>query len=254
MGNPLQRFLRRLRGRSKATPAPPAAQAPSAPVTRITREDWRVQAQEGEFAFHAADQWRRTDDFMAQTVALFDHFGFHRDGYAGKVVIDLGAGSKLRTLYFREAELIAIEPLADRFMADVDFCDLDQAAAVYSLPAEDRIDACVGRADLLVSINVLDHCFDFATILGNVRAYLKDDGLAFLSFDMHEEADEMHPLELTEEVCSRLFAEAGLAIEKQSRGFGDVLGDIQTYGHGPYCLNYWLRKAPSGAESASPTA
>ena len=100
-----------------------------------------------------------------------------------------------------------------------------------------------GRADLLVSMNVLDHCFDFPEILDNVREYLKVDGLAFLSFDKHEEADEMHPLELTEEICERLFVDRGLRIERQSAGFGGVLGEHQTYGHGPYCLNYWLRRA-----------
>ncbi|MEM1450507.1 MAG: hypothetical protein AAGI22_15420 [Planctomycetota bacterium] len=214
------------------------------PVTEIDRDAWKKDAQEGEFDFHLKDRWRGTDDFMAQSVALFDHFGLDRQGYRGKVVIDLGAGSKLRSKAFEGAELIVIEPLASRFMAEVEHCDLGEAAEVHSVPAEDLVESCVGRADLLVSINVLDHCFDFATIVGNVRQYLNEDGVAFLSFDKHEEADEMHPLELTEEICSRIFAEQGLAIERATQGCGDALRGAQTYGHGPYTLNYWLRRAP----------
>lgn len=240
MSKPTKRILRWFRsvkGKAKSEVGPDRA-----PVTKIGRSQWHVQAQPGEFEFHLTNNWRRTDDFMAQSVKMFDHFGFDRDAYRRKVVIDLGAGSKLRTRYFRGAELIAIEPLAARFQAEIDFCDLGDASEVYSTPAEDRIESCVGRADLLVSMNVLDHCFDFPKILENVRDYLKDDGLAFLSFDKHEEADEMHPLELTEEICERLFHECGLRITKRSQGFGNLLGELQTYGHGPYCLNYWLVK------------
>jgi hypothetical protein len=42
---------------------------------------------------------------------------------------------------------------------------------------------------------------------------------------------------------ARIFAQAGFSIEKVTTGLGDVLGGPQTYGHGPYALNYWLRPA-----------
>ncbi len=157
-------------------------------------------------------------------------------------MVDVGAGSKLRTRYFEGAELVAIEPLADRFLRELPWCDLREAAEIYAVPAEDRVEACVGRADLVVSMNVLDHCFDFEAVVRNIRGYLKRDGVAFLSFDRHEKSDPMHPLELTEQICERTFAAQGLLLEKFSRGFGGVL-PTETYGHGRYCLNYWLRRA-----------
>jgi hypothetical protein len=77
----------------------------------------------------------------------------------------------------------------------------------------------------------------------NIRQYLKPDGLAFLTFDMHDKADHMHPLSLTEKTCAPLFAKAKLKVEKVSNGVGEALGGVQTYGHGPFTLNYWLRRA-----------
>jgi 2-polyprenyl-3-methyl-5-hydroxy-6-metoxy-1,4-benzoquinol methylase len=209
--------------------------------TTTSRSEWEREAQEGEFRFHKRDRWRQTDAFMAQTDRLFRHFGFAPADYAGKTVVDVGAGSMLRTKFFTDARLIVVEPLADRFLAEIKTSDLRDAAAVYSRPAEQLIESLVGTADLVISINVLDHCFDFPQIVKNIREYLKPDGVAFLSFDMHAEADEMHPLSLTEATCSPIFADAGLTIEKVTTGVGEALGGPQTYGHGPFTLNYWLR-------------
>jgi SAM-dependent methyltransferase len=220
------------------------------PRTRVSRETWGDRAQEAEFRFHKQDTWRHTDDFMIQTDRLFRHFGFGPDDYAGRTVVDLGAGSKLRTKFFRDARLVVIEPLADRFLAEIERSDLRDAAEVHSRPAEQLVDGLVGAADLVVSINVLDHCFDFPQIVSNIQRYLKPDGLAFLSFDMHAEADDMHPLSLTKKTCAPIFAEAGFAVEKVTTGMGDALGGSQTYGHGPYTLNYWLRPAAKLAEKA----
>ena len=180
---------------------------------------------------------------MAQTDRLFRYFGFQPDDYAGKTVVDVGAGSMLRTKFFRDARLVVVEPLADRFLAEIKTTDLRDADEVHSRPAEQLVESLVGTADLVMSINVLDHCYDFEKIARNIGLYVKPDGVAFLSFDMHAEADEMHPLSLTEETCTPLFANAGLSIEKLTTGVGDSLGGPQTYGHGPYTLNYWLRPA-----------
>jgi 2-polyprenyl-3-methyl-5-hydroxy-6-metoxy-1,4-benzoquinol methylase len=211
--------------------------------TSESKEKWATLAQEGEFRFHKNDTWRKTADFMQQTDRLLRHFGFTPEQYAGKTVVDVGAGSMLRTKFFTGAHLVVVEPLADRFVAEIPATDLKDAAELYSTPAEQLIDGLVGRADLVISINVLDHCFDFAQIAENIRRYLAPGGLAFLTFDMHDKADDMHPLSLTEKTCAPLFAKAGLRIEKVTTGVGDALGGPQTYGHGPFTLNYWLRSA-----------
>jgi len=211
-------------------------------LSRIKYDKNRRQrsAQEEELTFHQNNAWRASSRFMAQTKSLFAYFGFSSDDYEEKTIIDLGAGSKLRTKYFTAAKIIAIEPLAERFMKTIQWCDLSDAEKVFSSPAEDRINECVNIADLVISINVLDHCYDFERIIDNIAAYLNTGALAFLSFDKHKEADDKHPLILTETICETVFAQKGLIVEKSSKGAGKLL---RTYGHGDYCLNYWLRKA-----------
>jgi hypothetical protein len=211
-----------------------------APITKFKKEKWEQTAQDGEFRFHLKNKWRPSSAFMDQTSKLFSHFGFSPDDYKEKVIIDLGGGSKLRTKYFIDARIFVIEPLADRFLREIDWCDLAEAERIYSTSAEEHIEACDNMADLVISINVLDHCYNFEAIIKNIVAYLKKDGLAFVSFDKHDGADKMHPLRLTEEICERLFSKNGLTVENHSKGAGEVL---KTYGHGNYCLNYWLRKA-----------
>jgi SAM-dependent methyltransferase len=192
-------------------------------------------AQDLEFEYHAADLWRRSDNFELETSALLQGFGLNREGYAGRTIIDLGAGSRMRTKYFTGARLIAIEPLANRYMREIAWCDLGDCEEVYTQPAETYLPECAGRADLLLSINVLDHCFDFAAIVRNIAAYLKPDGLAVLSFDIHETADPMHPLTLTQEQCVQAFEAHGLRIGQVHTG--------PPYGRADYRMDYHLWRA-----------
>jgi 2-polyprenyl-3-methyl-5-hydroxy-6-metoxy-1,4-benzoquinol methylase len=217
------------------------------PRIKQDKSKWQQIAQAGEFRFHKRDTWRQSPNFMSQTRRLFRHFGFRPEEFVGKTIIDLGAGSKLRTKYFTGAKIIAIEPLAERFINEIYWCDLLDAEKVYSTPAEERIEECVNTADLVISMNVLDHCYDFEHIIENIVAYLKNGALAFLSFDNHYDSDKMHPLRLTETICGSVFTQKGLIIEHHSKGAGEIL---QTYGHGDYCHNYWLRKAQIGSETS----
>lgn len=200
---------------------------------------WKTKSQKGELAFHKTNKWRQSNAFMEQTVELLGYFGFTQDQYINKVIIDLGAGSRLRTKFFKSAKLVAIEPLADDFLRDITWSDLSDADVVYSLPAEELVESCVGKADLVLSLNVLDHCYNFEKIIQNIAMYLKDTGIAFLSFDKHETIDSMHPLYLDEKICEKIFNNSGLKVDKYSMGAGNIL---VTYGHGEYCMNYTLSK------------
>jgi len=221
---------------------------PALAKTKHEKVLWERESQDGEFRFHLKNKWRQSEKFMGQTIKLFDFFGFAQNQYEGKTIIDLGAGSKLRSKYFAGANIIVIEPLADRFLKEIKWCDLAEAKQVYSIPAEERVAECVNKADLVISINVLDHCYNFDQIIENISAYLNDNGLAFLSFDKHEETDEMHPLRLNESICEEIFLEKGLIVEAVSKGAGKI---IKTYGHGDYCLNYRLKKAQQSASADS---
>ncbi len=216
-----------------------------ASITKTSKEKWEKVAHKGEFEFHKTNQWRNTDDFMVNTTNLFESFGFNKQSFAQKRIIDLGAGSKLRTKYFEGAELIVIEPMAEKCIAEIAWCDLNDASKVYSNPAEERITDLVGTADAVLSINVLDHCFDFEAIIANIHAYLKPGGLAFLTFDEHLYTDPMHPLILTEQICDKIFTGVGFEIQQKTHGFKTPFREtvnIDSYGHGRFCLNYWLIK------------
>lgn len=199
---------------------------------------WKHAAQKGELEFHAADRWRPSDAFHESNARLLTEFGFRPDDFDGRVLIDLGAGSKLRTRYFEGAKIVAIEPLADRFRQTIEWCDLDDAWKCFSQPAEEFIDELRESADFVISINVLDHCFDFDVIVKHIFGYLKPGGHAFLSFDSHRVTDHMHPLRLTEKICRSKFEGTGFTIERVSRGLGSA---GPTYGHGE-ALNFWLRR------------
>lgn len=213
--------------------------------SKASKDKWEQTAQKGEFDFHKSDNWRNSPAFLESTISLFDSFGFNRDQFKGKTVVDLGAGSKLRCKYFNDARWVVIEPMADKCIAEIPWCDLTDAAVVYSKPAEEFIPELENSVDLLFSINVLDHCYDFQKIVDNAHKYLKKDGIAFLSFDSHFVTDEMHPLILTDKICTKIFENIGFKIQKKNTGFFGKFKENRksdTYGHGSYCLNYWLTK------------
>ncbi|MQY15979.1 hypothetical protein SRB5_61710 [Streptomyces sp. RB5] len=213
--------------------------------TTINEETWSKVAQEGELAWHKKPNWRaREEEWQTRNNRFWTSKDFSPEGWQDKLIVDLGAGSRLRTLYFRGAKIAAIEPLGDKYIAEVEWQDLDKADELYSVPAEKDIPELHGRADLLVSINVLDHGYDFGAAIANVRNYLKPDGLAYLAFDRHDRPDDMHQLMIDDETARAIFDRCGLDIEKfeeQGRFHGAT---------GPKAVHYWLRPRPVEQETA----
>jgi hypothetical protein len=209
-----------------------------APQHQASTEAWAGSAQDQEFAFHEVNTWRRSERFTPDSARLWEYFGFRAEQFVGQVIVDVGAGSKLRTRYFEGARIMAVEPLADRYRT-LDFCDLQIAEACFPVPGEALVPELVGVADVVLSINALDHGYDFDAAIRNIAAYLKLGAPAFLSFDLHEKADAMHPLVLTEESCRATFAAAGLTVTRVMEGVGPF---GTNYGHGA-AVDFWLLKA-----------
>lgn len=215
------------------------------PITTIDKETWKKNSQAGEFAFHKRDTWRQSDDFIEQTKVFFTQMGYNANQFSDQVVVDLGAGSKMRGKYFQNNKLIAIEPMAEDCLREIPWSDLNDADKLYSQPAEDLIPELVNNVDFVFSINVLDHCYNFDEIVKNVFLYLKPGAEAFFSFDEHYITDKMHPLVLNDEICDKIFLKTGFSIKKMQKGFeGELYERLKrhNYGHGNYCLNYWLVK------------
>jgi len=198
---------------------------------------WVNLSQKKEFRFHKNDNWRRTEDFLKQNNFLFKYWGFNDYDYENKIVIDIGAGSKLRSKYFRKSNIIAIEPLADKFVKKIDFCDLREAYKIYSLPAENIIEELKGIADLIICINVLDHVDNYQKVLNAAFYYMKNDGKFLLSVDLHEAATIEHSVSLDEEKLESYFMQSNIRI------LGKIIGlpNIAFYGQGE-TVTYILMK------------
>jgi SAM-dependent methyltransferase len=205
---------------------------------------WRLVAQQGEYKFHRQDERRSEEDLMREVSLVFGRYGYAPDEFKGKVVVDIGAGSHLVTRYFQDAYLIAVEPLADKFMRTIPWCKLKLAKEVYARPAEDRLAEVVGRVDFAICSNVLDHCYDPQVVVNNMYAYLKPTGRACIAVDCHEYRDPMHQLLLNEESLTKMMLNAGFKIEKLVRGLGPIYpGGREDFGHGN-TLIFRLEKQP----------
>lgn len=210
-----------------------------------SEDKWLKEAQTFEFDFHKNNAFRQSSAFMEETQLLFSSFGFLPNQFDGKIVVDLGAGSRMRGKYFTSAHHYIIEPMAEKCMSEIPWCDFKDAVKVYSVPAEKFIVELQGKVDFLFSINVLDHCFNFEQIIKNIDGYLAPDGLAFLSFDSHFETSKGHPLILTDRSCRQVFKRAGLKVIKASKQFPKPYKDVYSktgYDNSSDCLNYWLVK------------
>ncbi|HUG63252.1 MAG TPA: methyltransferase domain-containing protein, partial [Methylomirabilota bacterium] len=179
---------------------------------------WAETAQLGEFTFHRSSKFRSNhESFTRGNNLFFEGLGYKPDQFVGKTVVDLGAGSKLRAKFFEGAHVVAVEPLANKFVAEIEWCDLKDAEELYSEPAEKLIAGLVGRVDFLFSINVLDHCFDFQSCIQNIREYLRPGGTCFLAFDCHSKTDDLHPIIVNERAATDIIFDAGFQIDKFHR-------------------------------------
>ncbi len=181
-------------------------------------ENWKNKGQPAEFNHHKSPQshnFRGKDEvFEKSNTELLKSFYCDRDDFIGKKIIDLGAGSRLRTKWFNESYIIAIEPLADKFKS-ISFCDLDDADEVYSEPAEKFLENLEEQVDAIICINVLDHCYDAEIIMENCYKYLKDGGKMLLSVDLNSKEDYKHPINFSVETLQKLVRKVGFNIERE---------------------------------------
>jgi SAM-dependent methyltransferase len=145
---------------------------------------WNL-AQAIEMDFHERNIWRRSKNFIIDTKLLLAGWGYTPLDYTEKQIVDLGAGSKLRSRFFQNAKIIVIEPLAEKFIKKVEYSDLKDAYRIYSFPAEKFIPELENKIDFIMCINVLDHAENPEKILRNSFSYLKNLGQMLLSVDLH---------------------------------------------------------------------
>ena len=193
---------------------------------------WKIIAQTGELRFHQRNRWRQTPAFMEQTAALFEWWGYGPDEFSGRRVVDIGAGSRLRSRYFEGAKITAIEPLAQRFIRTIDWCDLEEADETLGIPAEEHISHLDGQAAFVLCINVLDHVFEPSRLVTNAFAYLEPGGEFLLALDLHREgeAGHMHPVHVDRGGVAAMLSAAGFEVGREYDGLGPI--GRESFGHG----------------------
>ena len=216
--------------------------------TGFRRFLWSAIAQKGELKFHKQDQRASDEALMREAGLVYARYGYGPDDFNGKVIIDIGAGSHLMTRYFKGSHIIALDPLADKYLAEVKWCKLKEAKEVYSVPAEELVQKAVGRVDFALCSNVLDHCFDPQAVVNNMYAYVKPGGTACIATDCHDHRDPMHQLLLNEETVTQMVLKAGFKIEKLIKGLGPIYeGGRQDFGHGNTLIFRMIKEPAKGA-------
>jgi len=205
--------------------------------THLENFFWIIFSQNKEYFGHKKDKWRKTSQFIKDNNKLFKYWGFCSDDYINKTIIDVGAGSKLRTKFFKQAKIIAIEPLANRFIKNITWCDLTDSEKVYSTPAEFYISDLKEKGDLIFCINVLDHVKDYKQVLESTIPYLNEQGIYVLSVDLHEAKTIEHPISINEEELEKLFECLGVNIFKKVK----MLPDHPFFGQGE-AVTYFLKR------------
>jgi SAM-dependent methyltransferase len=166
---------------------------------------WKIISQTTELKFHKKSKYRNTDNFTIESNNMFKKYGFNEHDYKNKNILDAGCGSKLRTLFFKDANLYVSEPLAEKFIKSIKWCDLKLAKKVYNTMSEEYIPELENNIDLIVCINVLDHCYNSGIVLNNFKRYLKNHGKLLLSVDVSDKFHYQHPSNLSLEYLENWF-------------------------------------------------
>jgi SAM-dependent methyltransferase len=176
---------------------------------------------------------------------MMERLGFNRDSFADQTVIDVGHGPTGRLNWLNVGTLIGIDPLTNSYRT-IGGSRIEAYDRLFVAEAEKRIHELEGVADAVVSINCLDHGYDFCAAILSIRSYLKPAGMFFLSMgvDIPFPADDGHPLRLTNVFVTDFLNTVGLQVYRIDRGRCYPCADgtwDDTYSGGP-AYHWWCRR------------
>lgn len=181
---------------------------------------WKFKSQKGELQFHRRNTWRQMpeDSWKAQNREIFESIlGALPDN--GEIrYIDVGAGSRLRLSFLEASEVVAIEPLATKFLETIAWCDLEDATLLYSAPGEKFLAELSLTADFVFCINVIDHVYHWQVVVENLARYAKKGGKILISFDSHLELDDLHPIKISKDEVCKVMQVEGCSLIQEAAG------------------------------------
>ena len=157
-------------------------------------DDWRRIHQKSELAYQQRSNWRFSANWHKIVAAAFEYAGVGLTDFAGKIVIDIGAGPRSFCEELEGCNAFLVEPLAKSYMKfNHEVYQISQVRKVFALPAEKTISQLENQADLVWCWNVLDHCFSWRVALLNILKYLKLGGVAIIFTDIGKKPEIGHP-------------------------------------------------------------
>jgi len=145
--------------------------------------------------------------------------------WADKTVIDIGCGPTGRLSAMEWSHVIGIDPLWGEY-EKMPGAIKEPYRTVYACEAEKHLEELDGTADLVVSLNAIDHCRDPEAVLRNMATYCKAGGTMLLSTDVQDgviTTDPMHPTRATTRTIDDWMLQCGMDVvaKDHSQAFPD---------------------------------
>ncbi|MEI9895157.1 MAG: methyltransferase domain-containing protein [Chthoniobacter sp.] len=116
--------------------------------------------------------------------------------YQGKVLIDVGCGSRPVLDYFQQGQKFFLDPLLADYVkipAMETHWQRHPASHRFCLPAEESVTDLYDRGDFVLCWNVINHSWDPFRIVEQIRSYAKSGAKILLGTDLCERPYLGHP-------------------------------------------------------------
>lgn len=122
------------------------------------------------------------------------HFGFTKEFYDDKVIVDVGCGPRGSLEWANNAmRRIGVDPLADRYKE----LGADQHAMEYFACPAENIPLESETCDAIFSFNSLDHVENVDAVLNEINRLLKPGGVFLLLVEVNQKPTACEPHELS---------------------------------------------------------
>lgn len=121
-----------------------------------------------------------------------DYFEINEQSFSNKIVVDIGCGP-VGSLHFFNAKIkIGIDPLVKKY----EIFDIKTHDMIYMDGKAENIPLISSYADVVISVNALDHGENFDKALEEINRILKPGGQILLELNLSEKATVCEPIVL----------------------------------------------------------
>jgi len=149
------------------------------------------------------------------------HVNWVKRVYGGNpnTVLEVGCGPVGLIKHLGMSRRVAVDPLLNEFRKDGFPID-EHYRGCELLPSSAEDVVLDGQFDLVLCLNVLDHCMDAEKVLRRLVAWTKPDGALILRSDLRSRngGSVYHPIVFTREDVNRVFSEVGMRVIAEYKG------------------------------------